>query len=184
MTKKILSSIAAVALFSMAGINAAQAETPFAGGYAGIQGGYDIFKDQWGAGKWKGVEGGLFLGYNSQVAERVILGVEANLNVTDAKNSTINVKTKNDYGISARAGFLASENIMLYARGGYQRALVGTTGSSHHFDGWVLGAGIEAGVAENITVRAEYSYTDYKSSASFGANPNQQNMNVGIAYHF
>lgn len=184
MSKNILGYVAAAALFSLTGISAAQAQTPLAGAYGGVQGGYDIFKDQWGAGKWKGIEGGVFMGYNAQVAEQMIVGVEANLNVTDAKNSTIDIKTKNDYGISARAGFLATENVLVYARGGYQRALIGTTGLSHHFDGWTLGAGIETAVADNISVRAEYIYAGYKANAAFGANPSQQNMNVGVAFHF
>jgi outer membrane immunogenic protein len=186
MKKAILSSVAAVALMAIAGVSAAQAaDTPFAGGYAGIQGGYDIFKDQWNGDKFKGVEGGLFMGYNVPVAEKVILGGEVNFNLSDAHNSTYGIKAKNDYGISARAGFLASDNIMVYARGGYQRALINLEGvDSHHFNGWTLGAGIETALSQQISLRVEYVYAGYKSNSTLGVNPNQQNMNIGVAYHF
>lgn len=180
MNKIILGSLVGATLLSMAGLSAAQADTPLAGAYAGIQGGYDIF--DFGT-NGKGIEGGVYMGYNAPVAEKVLIGGEINLNVTDAKSSIAAAKAKNDYGIAARAGYLVTDNSMLYLRAGYQRALISVdTLGSQHFDGWSLGAGIEAALTDNISARAEFVYNRYNHG--LGLHPDQKNMNVGVAYHF
>lgn len=180
MNKRILGGLAAATLLSMAGISAAHADTPLAGGYAGVQGGYDIF----GFGtNGKGIEGGVYMGYNAPVAEKVLVGGEVNFNLTDAKSSLAGAKAKNDYGIAARAGYLVTDSSMLYVRGGYSRALIRVDNlGSKHFDGWNVGGGIEAALTDSMSVRAEFVYTRYNSG--LGLHPNQKNMNIGVAYHF
>ena len=181
MKKHILASVAAATLLSVTGISAAHADdSPLAGTYMGIQGGYDIF----GFGSHgKGVEGGVYMGYNAPVGDSMMVGGEVNFNLTDAKSSLAQAKAKNNYGIAARVGYLVSDTSMLYVRGGYQRALINVaTLGSKHFDGWQLGGGIEAAISDQMSVRAEFVYNRYNSG--LGLHPNQKNMNIGLAYHF
>lgn len=176
MTKTILASVGIAALLSM---SAAHAESPLAGIYGGIQGGYDIY--DFGT-NGKGVEGGVFLGYNAPVGNKIVVGAETNFNLSDANSAVAGAKARNNYGISARAGFLATDSVLVYARGGYVRSSIRVGVAKDTFDGYSLGGGIEAAVMENVSVRAEYIYNNYTSS--LGIEPTQQQMNLGVAYHF
>jgi outer membrane immunogenic protein len=185
MKKHILASVAAAALLTVAGASSAYAydeDAPMAGPYMGIQGGYDIF--DFGT-HGKGVEGGVYMGYNAPISNSMLVGAEVNFNLTGAKSALAQAKAKNNYGISARLGFMMGDASMIYVRGGYQRALIRVDPlGSKRFDGWSLGGGIESALSEHISVRAEFVYNRYNSDAYLGLHPNQKNMNIGIAYHF
>jgi outer membrane immunogenic protein len=81
------------------------------------------------------------------------------------------------WAIGGRIGFLPMENALIYVLGGYTEAEVkaesqmGTNGLFPYFDyhtsnrdwldGWFVGGGIEALVWDNISLKAEYRYSDY-----------------------
>lgn len=176
MTKTILASVGIAALLSM---SAAHAESPLAGIYGGIQGGYDIY--DFGP-NGKGVEGGVFLGYNAPIGDKFLVGAETNFDLSDANSAVATAKVRNSYGVNARAGFLATDNVLVYARGGYVRSSIRVGVAKDTFDGYSLGGGIEASVLPNVSVRAEYIYNNY--TTHLGVEPTQQQMNLGVAYHF
>ncbi|MDC8451214.1 MAG: porin family protein [Nitrospira sp.] len=70
--------------------------------------------------------------------------------------------------VRTRLGFAPLERVLLYATGGLAygqlastSTLPGTVRASNVNPGWTAGAGIEAFVAENWTVRVEYLYLDF-----------------------
>ena len=79
------------------------------------------------------------------------------------------------FDILARAGFLATESTLVYALGGYSQVDVdweasATTGfgtdtvdGSDTLGGWTVGGGVETRVTSNLSVKAEYRYTDFES---------------------
>lgn len=175
----------------------AQSSQGFAGPYAGGQIGHDSFNARFSDGTdsaklgVNGIQGGIFAGYNFQM-ENFVAGVEAQLNLTDAKSSgsldgtTFDVDGKYGYGLSARAGALLSDSALLYVHGGWTRTKFGVDFGAFDdkatYDGWKAGLGLEVLVTENVSARGEYAYTDYESR--FGIEPKNNSVQFGIAWHF
>lgn len=190
------------------------------GFYAGAQFGYDFghssSKDQnaisgatdwWGGYDVNGVFGGIFAGYNYQIANYV-LGVEADVSASGARGSMQSVFAGNmrttvpvDGSIRARLGY-AFDDVLIYGTGGiafaqfenrYEELGVVDKRTSSRV-GWTLGAGAEYAFAPNWTVRAEYRYTDFGEktddnvATDLGWNyPNKTHLHsirAGVAYRF
>lgn len=164
------------------------------GGYVGLQAGY-----AWGKSTYAneygefanydpdGFFGGIYAGYNHQLSNSVVLGIDADLNVTGIDASTgyywdpsdydtdhvANAEVKHSGAIRARLGY-AVDRFMPYIAGGLSVA-------RYNFDldhdgtgdwdfqerktlaGWNIGAGVEYAATDNILLRAEYRYSDYGS---------------------
>lgn len=106
------------------------------------------------------------------------LVIDNNNNPVD--NSTFETKWEigDSWAVGGRLGFLAMDNALVYVLGGYTQAKVksessisgdnnpnfafGTSDSAWE-DGWFVGGGVEALLAENISLKAEYRYNDYGS---------------------
>jgi opacity protein-like surface antigen len=140
--------------------------------------------------------GGLFVGYG-HYWDWFYLGAEINANTSGAENSstwsdddgdsiTAKIKARTSYGIGVLPGIKVNDSTLLYARIGYLRTNfkgsatvsdntsgIPTTVSvseSEWRNGWNYGVGIETYVAEDVSVRGEYTYTalnSTKDSASF-----------------
>src|SRR3546814_6625036 len=86
-----------------------------------------------------------------------------------------------------RAGYLVSDNTLLYARGGYEnvRASVrltdaaGTRRDKDSFDGWTIGGGVERAILHNVTARLESRYRDLGSG---GTKFERHQALFGVAY--
>jgi outer membrane immunogenic protein len=147
----------------------------------------------------------VYLGYNWQVGNWVV-GAEADVAYGQGNNSikgipgaenlvqlgspgndTVTIKDSWDAGARARAGFLITPNMLLYATGGASwihleasafcgsvnpigwcrgpagpASNVGTTSTvSTTRIGWTAGGGIEAMLWSNWLARIEYRYSDY-----------------------
>jgi high affinity Mn2+ porin len=126
----------------------------------------------------------LQIGYNRMLANRVVIGVEADANASSFNNyagnrigNTIPVlggaATYGDNVFSSgtvrgRIGY-APGNWLFYATGGFawtheQYVLTSANGTDSSFQqrtGWVAGAGVEGPLIPNWTVKAEYLYTGY-----------------------
>jgi outer membrane immunogenic protein len=129
------------------------------------------------------------IGYNWQ-ANRFVFGVELDLQATGQDGDSTFCSTAacgvgslrviashemNWFGTARlRAGFLLTDTILLYATGGiavadlestYTATLLGVgTGSASSSDnrvGWVIGAGAEAALSRNWSIKAEYLYLDF-----------------------
>jgi outer membrane immunogenic protein len=199
MTLKFTLLVAAVALSS-----AAQAEM-FNGGYVGAQAGYAnrsakvVFAIPGIANfdnSVKGADYGVYAGYNSKLENNLVVGVEAEVGLSGKKLSqtlglgyTATINPSFNYALTARVGFLASENALIYVRAGYAseklktdvlfNGVVQPTASSSGFSsGWTAGAGVEYGFSEQLSARLEYRYAKLKGSY------NRSQVMVGVGYNF
>ena len=101
-------------------------------------------------------------------------------------------------GVSALAGVLARDNVLVYGRLGYVATNFEETLSGGGFrfsadetlDGLRVGGGVDVAINERASVRAEYTYTDYEdlSSSDPGliveVSPVEHLFRVGVAYRF
>lgn len=158
---------------------------------------------------------GIQAGANYQMGNLVLGGV-VDIALTNLSGSTSSGPAINDITISsslrsvgsvrAKVGF-AMDNILAYAHGGLAfgrtdtSAVTTATGvpfSGFHGNdrvGFTIGAGLEAKVTDNVSVFAEYAYTDLGSATVFTNPPgfaafdlNEtvrfQTVKAGINYHF
>lgn len=82
-------------------------------------------------------------------------------------------KIGDSWAVGGRLGFLAMDNALIYALGGYSQAKVqselsflyedyGVEMSNNDWqDGWFIGGGLETLLTQNISLKAEYRYNDY-----------------------
>ena len=137
-----------------------------------------------------GAFGGGQVGYNFLVAPNWLLGIEADIsgasiraNITESvAGTTVNDAFRNDlFGTArGRVGYAAG-NWLFYGTGGYawsreaatrtqvagtiNLATPGTTeASASTQSGWAAGAGIEWGVTQNVSVKAEYLHYEFQNS--------------------
>lgn len=207
--KKVLFLAAGVAMAASSAALAADAvetipeapiaiETPvvfsWSGPYLGVHGGYG-----WGSGELDGIgdqdfNGGRFggfAGYNWEVSNGFVAGIEGDLNYDWNEENIIagvDGKTGLSGGIRARAGF-AFDRALLYAAGGWTATNVEVTGAVEDDDtlhGWTIGAGLDYAFTDNMFGRAEYRYNDYGSGDVLGTDVdfNQHVFQVGLGVKF
>ena len=141
-----------------------------------------------------GIAGGVQAGYNVQYGQ-FVFGGETDLQVSDADDTFASWKFSNPWfgTLRARAG-IAMNNIMVYGTVGLaygtlkmQNALTEVS-ETHTSAGWAGGLGMEVGLTEHWTARAEYLYVDLGGS-SFVLDGNnhaiQSNiLRFGVNYRF
>lgn len=196
MRTTVLAAAALVAGLSTAAM-AQSNDAAFNGLYFGGQVGYDSYKNNIDDGVnalslgAQGVEGGIFAGYNYRV-NNFVVGLEGQLGLSDAKNhltvggDTLTTSARESYGITARAGALVGEGTLAYVHGGWVNTRFKTKDAlgsdSEHLNGWKVGVGLETLVSQNVSLRAEYAYSDYENKNGF--EPKNSSFQVGAAYHF
>jgi len=135
-----------------------------------------------------------FAGYDLRVSERIVIGAEAGISGGDKKiesridTARVKVDPGRGYDVTARLGFLATDNLMLYGRAGwarqdFEREIRFTNNatvirSDKDVDGKLFGVGAEYAVSDNIAVRAEYDRTD------FDGDRKRDRLLVSAAYRF
>lgn len=158
------------------------------GGYLGGQIGYgwgkSRFSDSFDAINVKpdGFLGGLYAGYNFDLGNSVVLGIDGDVTYNNLKDSysvtdvdgtdSLESKLRWSGAVRARAGY-AVDRFLPYIAGGVAFGSVKNTLSSTDIDapfsssqsktltGWTAGAGVDYAATDNIIVRLEYRYTDY-----------------------
>lgn len=142
----------------------------------------------------KSFTGGLFAGYDRQVAPRVVIGAEAGIDLaaddaleTSTAAGLVVLDPKGSSDLTARAGYLLDPTTLAYVRGGYSSARIETSASSliasesEYRDSWTLGAGIERKILKKISARLEYRYSDLsEGDGTF----DRHRFLAGIAYRF
>ena len=151
----------------------------------------------------EGFVGGGFAGINYQVAPKFVLGVQGEVGKQDLETEfsvgalDIDAGPTFNAAFSARAGWLANPNTLLYIIGGYSYAeyeveanLGGLSADvDEEFHGFHIGAGLEAKLTDAITARIEYRYTEYDAE-DFGTGgivdvePSTHTGTLGVAYNF
>jgi outer membrane immunogenic protein len=192
--------LAADAIVEQAPAPEASVEAPvadWAGGYAGIYGGYGWNKNKTDPGDIdaNGVKGGAYGGWNFQNGQ-FVYGGEADLGYSGAKDDNFGYEAKQgvEGSVRARAG-IALDPVLLYGTGGLavtENKLSTATGSdSNTHIGWTAGAGAEAKITQNIVGRVEYRYSDYgKKDYDLGGLDDVSNklttneVRLGVGYKF
>ena len=141
--------------------------------------------------------GGIFAGYDYKVSPNFVIGAEAGFNMsTDDEvvrrgDPAITVNPKHAFDLTARAGYLVTDNTLLYARGGYNNLRAKTTVAgagapmlrdTQTYDGWLAGGGIERALGDNVSTRLEYRYSDL--SGGGGGKFDRHQVLLGVAYRF
>jgi outer membrane immunogenic protein len=152
--------------------------------------------------------GGVHLGYNWQ-RDAVVAGLEGDLELAHIEdsdeNGDIQVSSDVDWQGSLRGRVGASfGNMLIYgtagaAYAGFESRIDNeATSETDSFDnsrwGWTAGAGLEVGMTESVSVRAEYRYSDFgtKTVASDDAAPGDtfefdeswHSLRLGASYNF
>lgn len=219
---KVAGSGAALAVAFVAGHAEAQSAYNWTGFYVGLHGDYgwgSTHAEQAGTSKSNGIAAGLQAGYNWQFSS-FLVGVEVDGTLSgisskadpffDGKNATL--KSKQRWSATARlkAGMPLSDvpvvgNMLLYGTGGlaYSRwktelqenAIGGNLQQSDAQNqfGWVLGAGVEVPLWDNVSARVEYLRTHYfrknydlvtDSSGKLGIDHDLNSVRLGINFRF
>ncbi len=178
------------------------------GGYIGGQIGYgfgsadyvyDSFGDYDYSNDPDGFLGGIYAGYNYQFANRVVLGVEADIawgGLEDSDlapgDSDFSATTKIDLTGSARLRLgYAMDRLLPYLTGGVafgqfsfdEYDQVGLYSSAdENLVGWTLGVGTEYALTDKWTLRGEYRYADY-GTQDFVTQPADEGYSVDIKTH-
>jgi len=158
-----------------------------------------------------GFSGGYQLGYNRQLANRVVLGIEADATFTGPTDgpalarSPVPFNTTIDYvgTVRGRVGY-AFDRFMPYLTGGvawgHTRINVNDADGvtplfpvGHYQAGWTAGLGLEYAVSGNWTAKAEYEYVDLSRKTydlsgfglgSVNVDPRIHLFKLGLNYQF
>lgn len=187
------------------------------GGYVGLQAGY-----LWGDGHSSYATGafadpdidgwlvGGYVGYNYQMANNIVLGIDADLAWSNADGFgdgmlavgiPVGPGTGDLYELTwsgaarLRVGY-AMDRFLPYLAGGlafgdvdvtpFTAGVAGTT-VGDNMVGWTIGAGVEYAFTDNLIGRAEYRYTDFGDfdiAPAASAELTTHDVRLGIAYKF
>lgn len=159
----------------------------------------------------RGWGGGLEAGVNYQFANRLVVGLEADVTFADVTDTiydnfgsaqtlsdeTVTSKTDLAGNIRARFGY-AFDRTLIFAAGGLAMAhvTVTSTASGGGEDdatvwGWTVGGGIEQAITDKVSVKAEYLYTQHGDHTWFASEPfastgddSVSTVRVGLNLHF
>lgn len=199
------STLAAIVLTATATPAFAQDSEPFEGPFIGASAGWNRSEASGRAEGGQPLDGeiardsaliGAFAGYDHKVLDRVVIGAEAGfsfaLDDSSSGRSTgnrITLDERYSFDLTARAGYLVTEDVLIYARGGYANSRVrteleqvsGIVTRSDNRDGWLVGGGADYAITPNIRARLEYRYSDFGSNS---ADSERHQTLVGISYKF
>ncbi|MFC5385239.1 outer membrane protein [Aquamicrobium segne] len=159
-----------------------------------------------------GFFGGLYVGYNHQFINNVVLGVEADINLSSADSKfgfsvpgwighVASAEIKYTAAVRARLGY-AMDRWLPYIAGGLSTAKYGFN-MDHNgagdwdfrekktFTGWNIGGGVEYAATDKILIRGEYRFSDFgdKNFDNDWGSGNSiklrtHDIRLGIAYKF
>ncbi|MGE4253190.1 MAG: outer membrane protein [Parvibaculaceae bacterium] len=178
------------------GAGASVADTELGADFGEI-GGFDIDFDGIGG---EGFLGGAMAGFNWQVSDRFVLGIQGDIAWTDLDAELeifgAEAKAGPDFIASGslRAGYLVTPETLFYIIGGYSYSEYEAKVSELDFkadqdyDGYHVGAGMETRLSDRLTARVEYRYTDFGSEdwdtdGFLDVSPRVHTGTLGIAYN-
>ncbi|WP_273726043.1 outer membrane protein [Brucella gallinifaecis] len=180
----------------------------YLGGQIGYGWGKSRFGDDTGSINLKpdGFLGGLYAGYNFDLGNSVVLGIDGDVTYNNLKDSNtflgdtyLESKLRWSGAVRARAGY-AVDRFLPYIAGGVAFGSVKNTigddevsfSQSKTLTGWTAGAGVDYAATDNVIVRLEYRYTDYgRKNFDFGLEGGSvrdkfktNEVRLGVAYKF
>ena len=215
--KSLIVAVAFAASLSIVSVASAQ-ESNFEGFYVGAQAGYsniteeisvagitviDETADGFGGGGFIGFGGTNGSLYGSVEAEVGYDGADWGVSGSSgATSATLDVEAQLTYGVGFRIGGIVADNLLLYGRLGWVRTnfettlsvvdpgFTGSVSVENDLDGFRFGGGVEGMLADNIGVRAEYTYTIYDvddvvvGGITIEDDVDQHLFRIGVAYYF
>lgn len=186
-------------------IEAATAGTDWSGAYVGANAGAASGTVEWefvgvGGGDEYDISGwtlGGQIGYNWQM-DNIVFGLEADLSVAAINGEFDTIATRDINWVASARGRVgyAIDSILIYGTAGL--AVANSTGTltfgpfgvseTNTHIGWTAGLGVEAMVADNVSVKAEYRFSDYGSEEYYGdsidTSFSTHTVQVGVNFHF
>jgi len=184
MSKYLIAALAVSTAALAAPAMAQDADKTFSGAHVEALGGWDRVQ---GEGQHdNGVLYGVGAGYDFR-SGNTVFGVEGEASDSTQKQNVgaLTEHASRDLYIGGRAGVVVGGNNLLYAKAGYTNARFTVTGTDTgvtlargNLGGYRVGAGIEHQLSNNMFVKAEYRYSNYKD----GVSRNQVVGGVGIRF--
>ncbi|HTM63122.1 MAG TPA: outer membrane beta-barrel protein [Gammaproteobacteria bacterium] len=176
MKKLVLASAMLAATVGMTAVNA----SPYVGASVGVNVNTSTNTVGGNPGVFRGVPVKLFAGYGSVLSQSFYLAGEFFATLGTAEISTSNLmKTSYGFGISALPGLMLNDNTMAYVRAGLVRSRFSSVNSM--VTGGQLGLGLQTSVTQNMDLRGEYTYTDYKNVGTINS-PRTDEYTLGLVY--
>ncbi|WP_271168060.1 outer membrane protein [Hansschlegelia plantiphila] len=180
---------------------AAPAASSWTGGYVGAQAGYgwNHAKNRSGVSNTSpnGAVVGGYAGYDYQFdGSPVVVGIDTDLNYNTASDRNHTGKNELNWSGATRGKLgYAMDRVMVYGAGGvaygdHKLKVSGAGSDSKTAVGYTVGGGVEALVADNVTVRGEYRYTNYGTDkmkldgGSVKSDLTENRVTAGVAYKF
>ncbi len=141
---------------------------------------------------FKGIDGNLSLGYGALVSPSFYLAGEIfgigtvnvkDLTNTNSRGNNISAKSNWSYGLSLLPGYMLTDTVLGYIRGGVIRTRFNGANVGVNDTGWQIGLGGQTSLAQNWDIRAEYIYSYYGNVDSIGKLSSDQ-ANLGLVYKF
>jgi outer membrane immunogenic protein len=170
------------------------------GGYVGAQAGYGWGdadnKNGFANTKPDGALVGAYAGYDHQFdGSPVVIGVDTDLNYNAANDRRRGVRNDLDWSGATRGkvGY-GMERVMVYGAAGVAyggvKARSGGGSDDKTAVGYTVGGGLEGRIADNVTARAEYRYSDYgqeklrTGAGTVKSDLTENRVTAGVAYKF
>jgi outer membrane immunogenic protein len=119
-----------------------------------------------------GFFGGLFAGYNLELGNNFVVGIEVDgtYGKLEGSGGVPGTSVENDWNGTARARLgYAIDRFMIYGTGGVAvgrvEASEGGVSDTNTAVGWTAGGGVETALTDNVIGRIEYRYTDLGSNS-------------------
>lgn len=137
------------------------------------------------SGAYRGIEGTLSAGYGTMLSPCWYLAGEFfggdSINLQDHHAGVQGVRTSWSYGLDVIPGFMLTDYVLAYARGGVVRTRFSDRGVNA--TGGRAGLGLQTSLCQCWDLRGEYVYTYYGSVSTLGK-PQSDQVNVGLVYKF
>ena len=153
----------------------------------------------------EGLSGGLYAGYDVEVAPGMVFGIEAGIDFFNSEASETQSTLINTYQFRSlgavyagvRGGFEIAPRTLLYGRAAYAAVRAETTEDLNFappkqafLNGYHVAVGVETEVTDNVTLRFEGTYTAAVDSLVSGDldeyehTPTHLGATVGVSYRF
>jgi len=195
MKKILLASAALGAALAFGSAAYAGPAKSFDGPYVGVEAGVGVSNtsvpapasaDLYGQGAF----GGIFAGYG-KTFNSFYVGGEANGSFGNIETEDFagTLEKNLGYGVAARAGYVLGSSTLGYGVLGWERGrfeLKDTIGTEKDWvDGLRLGAGVEQGVSDSVSLRGELNFVKWQDKDfSYDVEAHEINAKVGLSYRF
>lgn len=131
------------------------------------------------------------IGYDFRLSPSVVFGAEVDLT---GRTGTSRIGGNNGYDLkqgrtiaaTARLGYLATPNSLLYVRGGYANGRFtlsdATSSESVNRDGYQVGVGYEQALGQNVSARVEYTHSGFGTTNAFNLAQNVGATDADVKY--